>query len=62
MDSRQVLPPHPISPEAKKYLATLTVAEMELHKLAVERLGSSYFVERTHAYRKWKASQAAGAK
>ena len=49
-------PPHPISEEAKKFLASLPEKERILHEEAVKMLGSSYFVEKTHGFRKWKAA------
>jgi hypothetical protein len=56
MEKRITLPPHEITAEGKKYLASLTPQQLELHQLAIEKLGSSYFVERTHGFRKWKAA------
>lgn len=50
MDHRQPLPPHPIGPEGQKFLAGLSEKELALHRLAVERLGSSYFVEKSHLF------------
>jgi hypothetical protein len=52
-------PPHPISEEGLKFLASLSERERKLHEMmsapsAARGLGSSYFVERTHAFRKWK--------
>jgi hypothetical protein len=49
------LPPHPISAEAAKYLAGLTPQQKALHELAVQMLGSSYFVERTRGFEAAKA-------
>jgi len=57
MQQRQELPPHPVAAEAVPYVETMTKEERELHDLAVKMLGSSYFVERTHGFRKWKAAQ-----
>ncbi len=59
--AKQDLPPHPITPEGQQYLASLDDAGRELHDLAVKMLGSSYFVERTHGFAKWKAAAAKGA-
>ncbi len=59
MEQRQELPPHPVAKEAEAYVAAMTKEERELHELAVKMLGSSYFVERTHGYRKWKAANGA---
>jgi len=52
MEYRQPLPPHPIGPDGQKFLAGLSKKELELHRLAVERLGSSYFVEKSHLFTK----------
>lgn len=43
-------PPHRIPEEAAKFLETLTEKERQLHELAIELLGSSYFVETSHAF------------
>lgn len=48
------LPPHPLTAEAKLYIASLDARGKELHELAVEKLGSSYFVDRTLGFQKWK--------
>ena len=55
---RALLPPHPIGESGQRYLATLGEKEMALHLLAVERLGSSYFVEKSLGFRKWWAATA----
>jgi hypothetical protein len=39
------------------YLATMTEQEREAEKLAREMLGTSYFIEQTHGFLKWKAAQ-----
>jgi hypothetical protein len=39
------------------YLATMTEQEREAEKLAREMLGTSYFIEQTHGFLKWKAGQ-----
>ena len=59
--SRQELPPHPVGSAGETYLATLGPQGRELHELATTMLGSSYFVERTHGFRKWQAKAAAAA-
>ncbi len=51
------LPPHKVPDDAKMFLASLTPIERSLQALAQEKLGSCYFMEKTHAYKKWKASQ-----
>ena len=58
---RALLPPHPIGESGQRYLATLGEKEMALHLLAVERLGSSYFVEKSLGFRKWAATAPATA-
>lgn len=37
-----------------EFYASLTSQERELHQLAIDKLQSSYFVEWTHFYKKWK--------
>jgi hypothetical protein len=44
-------PPHRIPEEAAKFLEGLTEKERKLHELAIELLGSSYFVETSHAFK-----------
>jgi len=56
MPAREFLPAHPVGPSGQKYLDGLDEKERALHLLAVERLGSSYFVEKSHAYKKWSAT------
>jgi hypothetical protein len=43
-------PVHPLTPEAAKYVASMTPDQRKLHELAIEKLGSSYFVERTRGF------------
>ena len=52
----QFQPPHALNASEKKFLDSLPKREKELHALATEMLGSSYFVGKTHAYTKWKAT------
>ncbi len=40
--------------DAAAFLASLSTRERELHALAEKLLGSSYFLDRTHSYVKWK--------
>ncbi len=56
-NQRVELPPHPVPVEAEAYIASMTPAQRELHELAIKLLGSSYFVERTHGFTKWKDAQ-----
>ena len=59
-NKREELPPHPLTEEETAYVAALSPERKELHELAVKMLGSSYFVERTHGFR--KAATLSGAK
>ena len=58
METTKYTPPKPSPKPADydQYLKSLTPQELELHNMAEEFLGSSYFVEWTHGYKKWKAS------
>ena len=53
------LPPKsPPPPEDfDEFYASLTPQEKELHLLAIEKLQSSYFVQWTHFYKKWKKTK-----
>lgn len=61
-EQRKELPPHPVVEKAAEYVATMTAQQRELHELATQMLGSSYFVDRTHGFRKWLAAAAAASK
>lgn len=50
-------PPHSIPEEALPFMKSMTQKEKELHELAIELLGSSYFVETSHAFKSWKKKQ-----
>jgi phage/plasmid-associated DNA primase len=39
-----------------QFMASLSEDDRELHKMGAELLGSSYFGQWTHQYRKWLAS------
>jgi len=52
-------PEHPISPEGKQFLASLTQEQRNLQILAQKMLGSSYFIEKTHGFKAWLAANAA---
>ncbi len=54
---RVVLPPHEPPSDAAEYLAACTPEERLLVELAIERLGSSYFMEKSHGYLAWKAKK-----
>lgn len=49
--------PAPKPADFDEFYASLTPAEKELHELAIEKLGSSYFVQWTHMYKKWKKTK-----
>lgn len=46
--------PAPLPEDFDEFYASLTQKEKEIHQLATEKLGSSYFVQWTHMYTKWK--------
>jgi hypothetical protein len=52
--------PHAVSEKGKAFLGSLPPKERELHSLATKMLGSSYFVEKTHAFVKWSAKVTPG--
>jgi hypothetical protein len=52
---RQHLPAHQPPADAAAYLAAVSDEEKRLVTLAIERLGSSYFMEKSHGYLAWKA-------
>jgi len=49
--------PAPLPEDFDEFYASLTPQEKELHALATEKLGSSYFVQWCHMYRKWKKAK-----
>ncbi len=59
---RQILPPHALPADSKAYLAACSPEEKALVTLAIERLGSSYFMEKSHGYMAWKAKQGSSKK
>lgn len=50
--------PAPLPADYDAFYASLTPAEKELDALAKEWLASSYFIQWTHMYTKWKKSRA----
>ena len=52
---KQILPPHKKPANSDEFLASLKPVERKLQELAAEKLGSSYFMEKTSAYKKWLA-------
>lgn len=55
-EKRVFLPPHTLTPIEEEYVASLSPELKKLHQIAVEALGSSYFVKSTHGFRKWLAA------
>jgi len=47
-------PLHPLTPEAQAYVAAMTPQQLQLHYLAIEKLASSYFVEKTHGFKEYQ--------
>ena len=54
---RTTLNPHTPPSDAKDYLAECTPQEQALVRLAIEQLGSSYFMEKSHGYIAWKQNK-----
>ena len=52
---RQLIPPHAPPADAAAYLEACSPEERRLVQLAIEKLGSSYFMEKSHGYLAWKA-------
>ena len=50
--------PAPLPADFDEFYAELTPQEKQLHELAIEKLGSSYFVQWTHMYTKWQKAKA----
>lgn len=40
--------------DEQDFVAQLSPKELALHNLAIEKLGSSYFVWKSHAFNQWK--------
>jgi hypothetical protein len=51
------IPTHMLNDEEKEFIKSLTPKELALHNLAIEKLGSSYFVWKSHAFNEWKAKK-----
>lgn len=49
--------PAPLPADFDEFYEQLTPAEKQLHQLAIEKLGSSYFVQWSHMYTKWTKTQ-----
>ncbi len=48
---KKIMPIHPLTPEGVKYVESMTEPQKQLHELAIEKLASSYFVEKTHGFK-----------
>jgi hypothetical protein len=55
MQGKAILPPHKKPANSEQFLASLSPVERKLQELAAEKLGSSYFMEKTSSYKKWIA-------
>lgn len=51
--------PAPLPADFDEFYASLTPEEKELHELATNFLGSSYFIQWTHMYTKWSKARSA---
>lgn len=49
--------PSPLPDDYEEFMASISDKERKLFEIAREKLGSSFFVQWTHLYRKWKASK-----
>lgn len=49
--------PRILTKEEQEFVAQLSPNELALHKLAIEKLASSYFVWKSHAFKEWKAKK-----
>ena len=54
--------PAPLPSDFNEFYACLTDNEKQLHQLAIDKLQSSYFVQWSHMYRKWRKNKDAAAK
>jgi len=50
-------PTHLLNDEEKEYIKSLSPNELALHELAIEKLGSSYFVWKSHGFMALKAKK-----
>ena len=53
--------PAPLPADFDEFFASLSEKEKELHELAKEKLGSSYFIQWTHMYLAWSKAKLAKA-
>ncbi len=50
-------PPHRLGSKEQDYVKSLSPREKQLHELATQMLGSSYFVGKTHGFTAWEKKQ-----
>uniref|UniRef100_A0A6C0D6R7 Uncharacterized protein n=1 Tax=viral metagenome TaxID=1070528 RepID=A0A6C0D6R7_9ZZZZ len=53
---------HSLNADEQEFIKTLSLKELALHNLAIQKLGSSYFVWKSHAFQAWKQSKNANSK
>ena len=49
--------PAPPPPDFDEFYESLSPQEKQLHELAIQKLQSSYFIQWTHMYTKWKKTK-----
>lgn len=54
---RVILPPHTLPADSEQFLKECSSEERAVHLMAIKELGSSYFMDKSHGYRSWKAKQ-----
>ena len=52
-------PPAPLPADYDEFYAAMTEQERELFEIAREKLGSSFFVQWSHLYKRWSVAKAA---
>jgi hypothetical protein len=57
MEKKENLPGHPIPLEGSEYIRSMNPDQKKLHLMAIQKLGSSYFIEKTKGFLSWKASR-----
>ena len=55
----QATPSLAIDPKIAAFMASLTPSERIAHKIAIEKLGTSYDIARTHGFVRWSQTQSA---
>ena len=57
MNTYTSLVTHELNDEEKEYINSLTPKELALHNLAIQKLGSSYYVWKSHGFQIWKSNK-----